>query len=189
MEVFPFILRNIIFTCFEVFCSEMYIFWMDLVTFFCYWIYNKGNQDLTLPIARDTTFYIFTDLRSYIGRGIIQIIFTTTPDSHKVKCIIRDDIDTKFFGIFNQCDKILQISHWIMNSTKIFGLISVKPVTFFFFGSFWSVGAESGYGRDLYIPIMTTCKLRYIFPDLLIGGIKSMKNRFARFFGGDDFTL
>ena len=62
MEVFPFILRDVIFTCFEVFCSEMYIFWMDLFTFFCYWIYSKWNQNLTLPIARDTTFYIFTDL-------------------------------------------------------------------------------------------------------------------------------
>ena len=189
MEVFPFILRDVIFTCFEVFCSEMYIFWMDLFTFFCYWIYSKWNQNLTLPIARDTTFYIFTDLRSYISRGIIQVIFTTTPNSHKVKGIIRNDIDTKFFSIFNQCDKILQISHWIMDGTKIFGLISMKPVTLFFFGSFWSVGAESCHWRDLYIPIMATCKLRHIFPDLLVGGIKSMKNRFARFFGGDDFTL
>ncbi|OUK82247.1 hypothetical protein BZL68_26260 [Escherichia coli] len=65
----------------------------------------------------------------------------------------------------------------------------MKPVTFFFFGSFWSVGAESCHWRNLYIPIMGTCKLRHIFPDLLVGGIKSMKNRFARFFGGDDFTL
>ncbi|RCR48310.1 hypothetical protein APT09_22690, partial [Escherichia coli] len=85
MEVFPFILRDVIFTCFEVFCSEMYIFWMDLFTFFCYWIFNEWNQNLTLLIARDTTFYIFTDLRSYISRGIIQVIFTTTPNSHKVK--------------------------------------------------------------------------------------------------------
>ncbi len=59
----------------------MYIFWMDLFTFFCYWIFNEWNQNLTLLIARDTTFYIFTDLRSYISRGIIQVIFTTTPNS------------------------------------------------------------------------------------------------------------
>lgn len=76
-----------------------------------------------------------------------------------------------------------------MDGIKIFGLISMKLVIFFFFGSFWFVGAESCYWRDLYIFIMVTCKFRYIFFDLLVGGIKSMKNRFVRFFGGDDFIL
>ncbi len=38
-----------------------------------------------LANSQDTTFYIFTDLRSYISRGIIQVIFTTTPIPIKLK--------------------------------------------------------------------------------------------------------
>lgn len=136
-----------------------------------------------LANSGDTTFYIFTDLRSYISRGIIRVIFTTTPNSHKVKGIIRNDIDTKFLASLTNAIKSCKspIGLWMVQ--KIFGLISMKPVTLFFFGSFWSVGAESCHWRDLYIPIMATCKFRHIFSDLLVGGIKSMKNRFAVFLG------
>ncbi|MGQ7096583.1 alpha-amylase family glycosyl hydrolase, partial [Escherichia coli] len=35
--------------------------------------------------------------------------------SADIRAKISKDIDTKFFSIFNQCDKILQISHWIMD--------------------------------------------------------------------------
>lgn len=115
-----------------------------------------------LANSQDTTFYIFTDLRSYISRGIIQVIFTTTPDSHKVKGIIRNDIDTKFLASLTNAIKSCK-SPLDYGWYKDLRVDKRETSNLFLLREFLVRRRGKLSLEDLYIPIMATCKLRHIF--------------------------